>query len=205
LCRVTSILSCIFVSTAAAKESEAQTAKDAAKDARDSAQLDFDYGTEQIDEEKEALLNIQEVLRNMETKSDRRRLLAMVKVDPAALESIAAIIVDLIETGEDERDQLSTNLKSTKVLFAEAGETFTGTVNEHVRLNGELDSKKDAEIAAKSLAEGATVTKDEADKAKGIANTDLEEKTTTKEEVTTRVDEENGTLSEVRKMLEDLL
>lgn len=194
-----------LVSTAKTQETEAQNAKNTAETAKTDAQDDFDYGTIQIEKEKEALLGIKTVLQDMASKSTRRRLLSMVKVDPASLESIDVIIDELLEAGEAERVNLENALKLAKVAFAEADDDFKLKVAAKLQADTDLSGKQEIEIAAKLTADDATAKKVDADKTKEIANADLEAKTATKDEVSTRVDEENTTLGEVRQMLVDLL
>jgi len=186
-----------------------QESKSAASTLHEEAKLDFDMGTEVINLEQAKLEEIRAVLKEMAEKATdiqtRRRLLALVKIDPDKIDEVDAIILDLIEKGEDEREALTTALKEAKDALDSQSSQFDAAVQEHLAAKVELDTLNGEKAAAHSVAEEKTKLYEEAVEVKKQKNADLVEKTTVRDETVPRVDRENGTLNDVKRMLQDLL
>lgn len=194
------------VTVAAAAEADAEVVQNGASDDEDSAQADYNAGKLTHDKEQEALLGAKEVVAQMRIPAEgRRRLLAMVKIDPVALENVDDIIDDLIDKSKLTLADYLAALKVAKETHETAKDSYSAAVTEHVTLQGELEEhKKDLVSKLARVTEtdealqAAKIALEEADAAQQAADT-------IRQTETTRVDEENHTLSEVRGMLVGLL
>lgn len=194
------------VTVAAAAEADAETVQNGASDDQISAQADFDAGKLTHDKEQEALLGAKEVVAQMINPAEgRRRLLAMVKIDPAALDNVDDIIDDLIAKSTQTLAEYALALKGAKDAHATAQKSYSDAVTEHVTLQGELEEQR-KDLVSKlarvtetdEALQAAKIALEEADSAQQAADT-------IRQNETTRVDEENDTLTEVRGMLVSLL
>lgn len=194
------------VSVAAAAEADAELFQNSASDDQISAQADFDAGQLTHDKEQEALLGAKEVVAQMINPAEgRRRLLAMVKIDPAALDNVNGIIDDLIAKSTQTLAEYASAFKDAKDAHDIAQQSYSAAVTEHVTLQGELEEhRKDLVSKLARVTEtdealqAAKIALEEADSAQQAADT-------IRQNETTRVDEENGTLTQVRGMLVSLL
>jgi len=189
-------------------EIDLQGKKEAAESHQESAQLDFDNGSDWIQQEKGKLEEIKQVLQDMAAKADiqtGRRLLALVKVDPEKLDSVDALIDSLVEKADLELDELTNALKAAKEAAVEATDLFNTAVSEHIAENTKLSELEAEKAAAKIVAEEKTKAYNEAAADKQAKNADLEVKRATKDEEVIRVDSENQTLDEVLEKLNEML
>jgi len=175
------------------------------KKVQEDAQLDFDMGIQQIDAEKDQLEGIKKILKKMAGKTDRRRLLAMVKIDPDALEAVSGIVEGLLMNGEDERRSLTETLKTAKDNTDGAQGQYDEAVRTKIDAADKLSRDKAAQDTAKEEADAATKAYLEAKNDKDEKKSILEKERTTKTEISSRVDTENGTLDSVNQMLRELL
>lgn len=194
------------VTVAAAAEADAERVQIGASEDQKDAQTDFDAGKLTHDKEQEALLGAQAVVAQMRNPAEgRRRLLAMVKIDPYALDNVDAIINHLIEKSTQTLADYALALKDAKDAHATAKVSYSDAVTEHVTFQGELEElRKDLVSKLARVTEtdealqAAKIALEEADSAQQAADT-------IRQDETTRVDDENDTLSEVRGMLVSLL
>lgn len=194
------------VTVAAAAEKDALAAQDSAGLDQVEAQRDYDAGKATHDKEQEALEGAKAVVAQMKLNpGGRRRLLAMVKIDPDALDDVEDIIDDLISKSKATLAEYLAALKGANDAHAAAETAYSTAVTAHVTLQGELEehnknlASKLARVTETDEAlSAARIALAEADAAQQAADT-------IREDETARVDAENGTLSDVRAMLVDLL
>jgi len=194
------------VTVAAAAEKDALAAQDSAGLDQVDAQRDYDAGKATHDKEQEALEGAKAVVAQMKLNpGGRRRLLAMVKIDPDALDDVEDIIDDLISKSKATLAEYLAALKGANDAHAAAETAYSTAVTAHVTLQGELEehnknlASKLARVTETDEAlSAARIALAEADAAQQAADT-------IREDETARVDAENGTLSDVRAMLVDLL
>jgi len=184
-----------------------QVTKEQADDNKEAAQMDFNFGSVIIEKEKAKLAEIKEILQQMAQADIQtsRRLLALVKIDPDKLDSVDALIDELVEKADRELEEFTNALKEANEAAVAATEAFNTAVSEHIDENTKLEELKAEKAAAKTAAEEKTQAYNEALADKEAKNADLEVKRADKDVEVNRVDGENTTLNEVINLLKNLL
>merc|ERR1712038_1183223 len=98
-----------------------QEAKEQADDNKEAAQMDFNFGSVIIEKEKAKLAEIKAILQQMAQADIQtsRRLLALVKIDPDKLDSVDALIDELVEKADRELEEFTNALKTANEALAD--------------------------------------------------------------------------------------
>jgi len=184
-----------------------QVAKEKADDDQEAAQMDFDFGSEIIEKEKAKLAEIKVILQQMAQADIQtgRRLLALVKIDPQKLDSVDALIDELVEKADTELEEFTNALKVANEAAASATDLFNTAVSEHIDETTKLSGLEAEKAAAETAAVEKTHAYNEALADKQAKNADLEVKRADKDAEVNRVDGENSTLDDVIGLLNQLL
>merc|ERR1711994_1239838 len=184
-----------------------QVTKEQADDNKEAAQMDFNFGSVIIEKEKAKLAEIKEILQEMAQADIQtsRRWLALGKIDPDKLDSVDALIDELVEKADRELEEITNALKEANDAAVAATEAFNTAVSEHIDENTKLEELKAEKAAAKTAAEEKTQAYNEALADKEAKNADLEVKRADKDVEVNRVDGENTTLNDVINLLKKLL
>jgi len=180
-------------------EASALIEKNTAWEAHGHISIEFEAEIYRIDDEKAILENIQAILLGL--LPSERRLLAMIKVDPESVSAVNEIVLEMLATGEREREAITKLESEAKALFDEKSNFYNSKVADHVTKNDVL-SKAETDLDEKvDIADDKSAITQTKLLEKNAAQAVLTEKVDVKDSEIDRVNDENEILYSVRDKL----
>jgi len=199
---------------ARAVEEQAQTKLDDHTDAANQAASFLASETERLDDERSTL---EEVVTLIDTLAEsaalqvsNRQLLSIVDLsslanaDPAAVAEVKQLLLDLIQTGEDEREKATQDDADAKALLAETQSEYKKAYDELAVALGEVDFQIDTNVGLKTVADAAVAAKNAALVAHQNAAQVLANAQTHFDDENARVNSEEDTFTKVEALMATL-
>jgi len=200
--------------SARAVEEDAQAKLDDATDVKNNAAAFLESETKRLDEEKATLEEVVDLIDTLAASAalqvSNRQLLSIVDLsslanaDPAAVEEVKQLLLDLIQTGEDERAKATQDDADATTALAEVQHTYDGAYDDLAVALGNVDFQVDVNADLATVAATAVAAKNAALTAHENAAQVLENAQTHFDDETTRVNSEEDTFTKVEALMATL-
>lgn len=199
---------------AGAVEAAAQAKLDDTTDAANQAAAFLASETERLDDERATLEEVVELIDTLAASAalqvSNRQLLSIVDLsslanaDPAAVAEVKQLLLDLIQTGEDERAKATQDDADAQTLLEEVTAEYKKAYDELAVALGNVDFQIEVNAALATVATNAVAAKDAALIAHQNAAQVLSNAQTHFDDETTRVNSEEDTFTKVEALMATL-
>jgi len=200
--------------SARAVEVDAQAKLDDATDVATQAAAFLESETERLDEEKATLEEVVDLIDTLAASAalqvSNRQLLSIVDLsslanaDPAAVAEVKQLLLDLIQTGEDERAKATQDDADATTALAEVQHTYDGAYDDLAVALGKVDFQVEVNADLATVAATAVAAKNAALTAHQNAAQALNNAQTHFDDETTRVNSEEDTFTKVEALMATL-
>jgi len=200
--------------SAKAVEVDAQAKLDDATDVATQAAAFLASETERLDDEKATLEEVVELIDTLAASAalqvSNRQLLSIVDLsslanaDPAAVAEVKQLLLDLIQTGEDERAKATQDDADATTALAEVQHVYDGAYDDLAVALGKVDFQVEVNADLATVATAAVAAKDAALTAHQNAAQVLQNAQTHFDDETTRVNSEEDTFTKVEALMATL-
>merc|ERR1712080_149231 len=200
--------------SAKAVEVDARAKLDDATDVATQAAAFLASETTRLDDEKATLEEVVELIDTLAASAalqvSNRQLLSIVDLsslanaDPAAVAEVKQLLLDLIQTGEDERAKATQDDADATTALAEVQQVYDGAYDDLAVALGKVDFQVEVNADLATVATAAVAAKDAALTAHQNAAQVLQNAQTHFDDETTRVNSEEDTFTKVEALMATL-